>query len=192
MNPDKIMDDPIDIQTLLEPFLVFGVGIGFPPIGGTASSQGGIKGFQVIGHGSGSYPASGVSRDVPDKGSGFRPLSSPPMSLGALVFEAYSNAFGQGFGGTPGLSRAEAFRANFKQYLPIGSFTIGNQSKVFCDIDHPDQGPYGAPKELAVLTPTLEFPQKAGSPVQQHNRPAFTALRRNVFLPWCRVSSPST
>ena len=43
MNPDKVMEDPIDIEALLEPFFLFGVSIGFSAIGCTASAQGGIR-----------------------------------------------------------------------------------------------------------------------------------------------------
>jgi hypothetical protein len=114
MNPDKVMDDPIDIQTLLEPFLVFGVGIGFPPIGGTASSQGGIKGFQVIGMDLGVIQRLECLGMFPIRGLVFRPLSSPPMSLGALVFEAYSNAFGQGFGGIAPCKRIKSSRLRWR------------------------------------------------------------------------------
>ena len=49
MNPDKVMEDPVDIEALLEPFFLFGVGIGFSAIGCTPSAQGGIKGLQMIG-----------------------------------------------------------------------------------------------------------------------------------------------
>jgi hypothetical protein len=49
MNPDKVMEDPIDIEALLEPFFLFGVSIGFSAIGCTPSAQGGIKGLQMMG-----------------------------------------------------------------------------------------------------------------------------------------------
>ena len=43
------MEDPVDIEALLEPFFLFGVGVGFSAIGCTASAQGGIEGLQMIG-----------------------------------------------------------------------------------------------------------------------------------------------
>jgi hypothetical protein len=45
MDPDKVMEDPVDIEALLEPFFLFGVGVGFSAIGCTPSAQGGIEGF---------------------------------------------------------------------------------------------------------------------------------------------------
>jgi hypothetical protein len=36
MNPDKVMEDPVDIGALLEPFFLFGIGSGFSAIGCTA------------------------------------------------------------------------------------------------------------------------------------------------------------
>jgi hypothetical protein len=49
MGPDKVMEDSVDIEALLEPFFLFGVSIGFSAIGCTPSAQGGIKGPQMIG-----------------------------------------------------------------------------------------------------------------------------------------------
>jgi len=49
MDPDKVMEDPVDIEALLEPFFLFGVGVGFSAIGRTPPAQGGIEGFQMIG-----------------------------------------------------------------------------------------------------------------------------------------------
>jgi hypothetical protein len=45
MNPDKVMEDPVDIKALLEALFLFGVGIGFSAIGRTPPAQGGIEGF---------------------------------------------------------------------------------------------------------------------------------------------------
>jgi hypothetical protein len=49
MDPDKVMEDPVDIKALLEALFLFGVGVGFSAIGCTPSAQGGIKGLQMIG-----------------------------------------------------------------------------------------------------------------------------------------------
>ena len=49
MDPGKVMEDPVDIEALLETLFLFGVGVGFSAIGRTASAQGGIKGLQMIG-----------------------------------------------------------------------------------------------------------------------------------------------
>jgi hypothetical protein len=49
MDPDKVMEYLVDIEMLLEPFFLFGVGSGFSAIGCTASAQGGIEGLQMIG-----------------------------------------------------------------------------------------------------------------------------------------------
>ena len=49
MNPDKVMEDAVDIEALLETLFLFSVGIGFSAIGCTPSAQGGIKGLQMTG-----------------------------------------------------------------------------------------------------------------------------------------------
>ena len=48
MNPDKVMEDPVDIEALLEALFLFGIGVGFSAIGRTPPAQGGIEGFQMI------------------------------------------------------------------------------------------------------------------------------------------------
>jgi hypothetical protein len=45
MKPDKVREDPVGIEALLEALFLFGVGVGFSAIGRTPSAQGGIKGF---------------------------------------------------------------------------------------------------------------------------------------------------
>jgi hypothetical protein len=49
MNPGKVMEDPVDIEALLETLFLFGVGSGFSAIGRTPPAQGGIEGFQMMG-----------------------------------------------------------------------------------------------------------------------------------------------
>jgi hypothetical protein len=49
MNPDKVREDPVAIEALLEPFFLFGVGSGFSAIGATPPAQGSIEGFQMMG-----------------------------------------------------------------------------------------------------------------------------------------------
>jgi hypothetical protein len=49
MNPDKVMEDPVDIEALLEALFLFGICVGFSAIGRTSPAQGGIKGLQMIG-----------------------------------------------------------------------------------------------------------------------------------------------
>ena len=48
MDPDKVMEDPVDVEALLEALFLFGIGVGFSAIGRTPSAQGGIEGFQMI------------------------------------------------------------------------------------------------------------------------------------------------
>jgi hypothetical protein len=49
MDAGKVMEDPVDIEALLEALFLFGVGVGFSAIGRTPPAQGGIEGFQMIG-----------------------------------------------------------------------------------------------------------------------------------------------
>ena len=73
MDPDKIMDDPIDIEALLEPFFLFGIGSGFSAIGCTPSVQGGIKGLQTIGVNLGVLNLRRGLRMLPARGLVWRP-----------------------------------------------------------------------------------------------------------------------
>jgi hypothetical protein len=154
MDPDKVMKDPKDIEAVLEAFFLFSIGIGFSPIGGTVSAQGGIKGFQVIGMDLGVLQGLRCQGMLPIRGLIGRPLSAASVGLVPLIFDAHFNTFRQGLGGTSALTVTQEFSANFKQYLTITSFTIGNQSQALSGFDHPDQGTDSTPEELAVFTPT--------------------------------------
>ena len=81
MNPDKVMEDPIDIEALLEPFFLFGVSIGFSAIGCTASAQGGIKGLQMI----------GVNLGVLNRRRGLRMLPGKGRGISAACGRAYGH-----------------------------------------------------------------------------------------------------
>jgi hypothetical protein len=74
MDPDKVMEDPVDIEALLEPFFLFGVGIGFSAIGRTPSAQGGIEGFQMISMDLGVLNRRRGLRMLPARGLIFGPL----------------------------------------------------------------------------------------------------------------------
>jgi hypothetical protein len=117
----------------------------------------------------------------------FGPLSATPVSLSPLIFDAHFNPFGEGLWGRAAFTGVQERSANFKQPLTLASFSITNQRQVVGGVDHPDQSPDGAPEQLVILTATLKLPQEAGSPVHKHNRPAFTELRCQVFLPGCRA-----
>ena len=49
MGSDEIVQDPVGIQASLQSRLVFGIGIGFAPITGHASSECAVESFQMIG-----------------------------------------------------------------------------------------------------------------------------------------------
>ena len=76
MNPDKVMEDPVDIEALLEALFLFGVGIGFSAIGGTPPAQGGIEGFQLIGMDLGVCNRRRGVGMLPARGLIFRPLAA--------------------------------------------------------------------------------------------------------------------
>jgi hypothetical protein len=70
MNPDKVMEDPVDIEALLEALFLFGIGSGFSAIGCTPSAQGGIKGLQMIGVNLGVLNSAKRFADAPGKWPG--------------------------------------------------------------------------------------------------------------------------
>ena len=70
MNPDKVMEDPVDIEALLEALFLFGVGSGFSAIGGTPSAQGDLKGLQMISVNLGVLNRRRGVRMLPDQGPG--------------------------------------------------------------------------------------------------------------------------
>ncbi len=74
MDPDKVMEDPVDIEALLEALFLFGVGIGFSAIGRTSPAQGGIEGFQMIGMDLGVFNRRRGLRMFPARGLIFRRL----------------------------------------------------------------------------------------------------------------------
>src|SRR2546430_16484456 len=138
MNPDKVMEDPVDIEALLEALFLFGVGVGFSAIGCTASAQGGIKGLQMIGVNLGVLNRRRGLRMLPARGLAFRPLAAALMGVGGLVFNSNLNAVGQGLGGTSALAGADAFRTQIEQHLTITTFPIGNQREIPGGVDHVD------------------------------------------------------
>ena len=79
MDPNKVMEYPVDIEALLEPFFLFGVSIGFSAIGCTPSAQGGIKGLQMIGMDLGILNRRRGLRMLPARGLVFRPLAAALM-----------------------------------------------------------------------------------------------------------------
>ena len=79
MDPDKVMEDPVDIEALLEALFLFGVGVGFSAIGCTPSAQGGIKGLQMIGVNLGVLNRRRGLRMLPARGLVFRPLAAALM-----------------------------------------------------------------------------------------------------------------
>ena len=79
MNPDKVMEDPVDIEALLEALFLFGVGIGFSAIGRTPPAQGGIEGFQMISMDLGVLNRRRGLRRLPARGLVFRPLAAALM-----------------------------------------------------------------------------------------------------------------
>ena len=81
MDPDKVMEDPVDIKALLEALFLFGVGVGFSAIGRTPPAQGGIEGFQMIGMDLGVHNCRRGLRVLPARGLVFRPLAA--MLMGA-------------------------------------------------------------------------------------------------------------
>jgi hypothetical protein len=76
MEADKVMEDPVDIEALLEALFLFGVGIGFSAIGRTPSAQGGIEGLQMIGVNLGVLNHRRGLRMLPARGLVFRPLAA--------------------------------------------------------------------------------------------------------------------
>jgi hypothetical protein len=76
MNPDKVMEDPVDIEALLEALFLFGIGVGFSAIGRTPPAQGGIEGFQMIGMDLGVLNRRRGVRMLPARGLIFRPLAA--------------------------------------------------------------------------------------------------------------------
>ena len=138
MDPDKVMEDPVDIEALLEALFLFGVGVGFSAIGCTPSAQGGIKGLQMIGVNLGVLNRRRGLRMPPARGLVFRPLAAALMGAGALVFNSNLNAFGQGPRGTPALAGADHCRTQLEQHLTITTFPIGNQREIPGGVDHVD------------------------------------------------------
>jgi hypothetical protein len=81
MNPDKVMEDPVDIEAWLQALFLFGVGVGFSAIGCTPSAQGGIKGLQMIGMDLGVLNRRRGLRMLPARGLVFRPLAAALMGV---------------------------------------------------------------------------------------------------------------
>src|SRR3954465_14334152 len=79
MNPAKVMEDPVDIEALLEALFLFGIGVGFSAIGRTPPAQGGIEGFQMIGMDRGVFNRRRSLRMLPARGLIFRPLAAALM-----------------------------------------------------------------------------------------------------------------
>ena len=79
MDPDKVMEDPVDIEALLETLFLFGIGIGFSAIGCTPSAQGSIKSLQMIGVNLGVLNCRRGVRMLPARGLVFRPLAAALM-----------------------------------------------------------------------------------------------------------------
>ena len=73
MDPDKVMEDPVDVEALLEALFLFGIGVGFSAIGRTPSAQGGIEGFQMI----------SMDRGILNRRRGLRRAPGGPDSLAA-------------------------------------------------------------------------------------------------------------
>jgi hypothetical protein len=63
----------------LEPFFLFGVGIGFSAIGRTPPAQGGIEGFQMIGMDLGVFNRRSGLRMLPARGLIVWPLAAALM-----------------------------------------------------------------------------------------------------------------
>ena len=119
---------------------------------------------------------------LPARGLIVWPLAATLMDVGALVFNSNLNAFGQGLGGTFALAGADHFRTKIEQHLAIPTLAIGNQRQVPGSVDHVDQRPYRPLEKLAILTSTVEFPDKARRPLQQYDSPPLSVLRGNVFF----------
>ena len=75
MDAGKVMEDPVDIEALLEALLLFGVGVGFSAIGRTPPAQGGIEGLQMI----------GVNRGVLNRRRGLGMLPARGLIFGPLA-----------------------------------------------------------------------------------------------------------
>src|ERR687892_403753 len=119
-------------------------------------------------------------------------LPGPTSSAAERPGNSNLNAFGQGLGGTPALAGAEQFRTQIEQHLAISAFAIGNQRQVPGGVDHLDQRPHRPLEKPAILTSTVEFPDKARRPLQQYDGPPLSVLRGNVFFTFVYRSSPST
>src|ERR687896_1533230 len=119
-------------------------------------------------------------------------LPGPTSSAAERPGNSNLNAFGQGLGGTPALAGAEQFRTKVEQHLTIATFPIGNQRQVSGGVDHLDQRPYRPLEKLALLTSTVEFPDKARRPLQQYTSPPLSLLWGKVFFTFVYSSSPST
>ena len=79
MDPDKVMEDPVDIEALLEALFLFGVGVGFSAIGRTPPAQRGIEGFQMIGMDRGIFNRRRGLRMLPARGLIVWPLAAALM-----------------------------------------------------------------------------------------------------------------
>jgi hypothetical protein len=99
---------------------------------------------------------------------------------------------GRVLGGTPALAGAEQLRTKIEHHLTLPAFAIGNQRQVPGGVDHLDQRPYRPLEKRAILTSTVEFPDKARRPLQPYASPSLSVLWGNVFSTFVYRSSPST
>ncbi len=79
MDPDKVMEDPVDIEAWLQALFLFGVGVGFSALGRTPPAQGGIEGFQMMGMDGGVFNRRRGLRRLPTRGLIVWPLAAALM-----------------------------------------------------------------------------------------------------------------
>src|SRR5882724_8445810 len=97
MHPNKVMHNPVDVQSFLEASCVLGIHIGLPPIGRTPASQRRMEGFHMIGMNLfGGHRLDSVGM-LWIGGLIFRPFGPALMSLRPLILQPHFDSLSQRF-----------------------------------------------------------------------------------------------
>ena len=182
MHPHKVMQHPVCIESTLQSFGVLGICIGATPIAGEDTSEGTVKGFEVV----------GMNLRFPQVLSGlgvfllgglvFGAFGASLMGLGAFVLDAHFDALFQRGRGTSHLPSSDHLLTDSEQVVPIPTFSIRQQCQGLRLLDDLDQCLDRLLKERLRSFATSQFPDEARGAVHQHDGPTFGLLRGAVLM----------
>jgi hypothetical protein len=175
------MNNPIDIKYPLQPFFVFGIGVGLSAKTGTSAPKGTVESFAVVCMNVFVLYILQSIRMLRTGGLILGSFATSFSGLGTLVLDPHLCPFFEGLTGTSFLAGMENFMANLKQDVSVPTLSIRNQGKVPGSVNESPQCLEGFPEQIPIFPAAFKLPEKPTGPVHKYHRPTDGLIRGQVF-----------